>query len=171
MSTTRLNLACGSNYREGWVNLDVVAWPGYRPPDRYWDARHGSIPFPNGSVREIYAGFLLLHLYPRFRPAILAEMARVLIPGQGRLEVCEVDMVQVLPRWLANPTDKTANELIWGEVGSVHGADHEDFDRHTWGFSAETLRRLLQQAGLVGVKCIQVPNKAWYEMTLEAFAP
>src|SRR5450631_2524408 len=58
----RLNLASGTDLRsgDGWVNLDVVPrWPGTaRGCEVIWDATRDRIPFPDGSVDEVYAGYL-----------------------------------------------------------------------------------------------------------------
>src|SRR5262249_50029342 len=96
----RLNLACGTDIRDGWVNLDVVKkWPlARRGCDILWDARTDKIPYPDGSAEEVYAGYLLLHLAPHHHLRVLEDVWRVLRPG-GRLVVGEVDMREVMRRW------------------------------------------------------------------------
>src|SRR5690242_12817833 len=97
----RINLASGTDIRDGWQNLDVVArWPGTRRGcDVVWDARKDPIPFASGDVDEVYAGYLLLHLAPRFHMPVLAEILRVAKSG-ARIVFGEVDMVRVMSRWL-----------------------------------------------------------------------
>lgn len=167
----RLNLASGTNILrgDGWLNLDIVAWPGaVAPPDIIWDARTDVIPFPDRTVDEVYAGYLLLHLAPNFHDFVMREISRALIPG-GRLVVGEVDFSIVMPRWLANPEDVRLSELIWGEQGiPAHGLDYADYDKHCWGFTAEKLRHVLERHGFESINRIAIhhPDVFW-ELTLE----
>jgi hypothetical protein len=167
--SVKLNLACGSDYREGWTNLDVVRqWPGCRPCDLVWDARDGVIPWPDDAVDEIYAGYLMLHIHPRFRPAMWRELERVLTPLTGVIVIGEVDMKLAMQRWLANPRDPAANDMVWGELGSVHGADLAVFDQHTHGYCEETLRAEMTKAGFSGLRRITVHHPdVWWELTLQ----
>jgi len=172
----RLNLASGTDIRDGWVNLDVVEkWPlARRGCDVVWDARSQAIPFPDGSATEVYAGYLLLHLAPHHHGRVLDDIRRVLRVG-GRLVVGEVDMREVMRRWLANPRDPRLAELIWGEMGQLPGGAPaaqqalEEFDRHCHGYTEETLRETLATHGFSSARRIQIhASGVWYELTLEA---
>jgi predicted SAM-dependent methyltransferase len=166
----RLNLACGTDYKEGWVNADVVRqWPGARPCDLVWDARKDPIPFPDDSADEIYAGYLFLHLLRRYHAPVLAEIRRVLRPG-GVLRVGEVDMEDVFRRYLAeHGIDPRLDQLIWGEQGEIHGAALTEFDTHVQGFTETTLRQFLTDGGFKDIRRIQIHvAEVWYELTLEA---
>lgn len=115
----KLNLASGTDLRNApWINLDVVSrWPNtIKGCDIIWDARKDKIPFADNSIDEIYAGYLLLHLAPRFHEQVLAEIWRVLSPN-GILVIGEVDMREVMIRYLNNPFDPNFSDLIWGEQG------------------------------------------------------
>jgi len=166
----KLNLACGTDVRPApWVNLDIVRqWPASpKPCDLIWDARAHKIPFPNNSVNEVKAGYLFLHVAPRHHEPLLKEIYRVMCPG-GRLEVGEVDMDVTMRRWLADPMDKSANQMIWGEQGDdVPGnEDYEDFDKHCQGFTEGTLTAFLTRGGFTHVKRIKL-HAVYYELTLE----
>jgi SAM-dependent methyltransferase len=179
MSELRLNLASGTDIRRGngWINLDVVPqWPPspsgitYPPCDVIWDAKD-PIPFPDGSVDEIYAGYLFLHVRPFLHQALIAEIRRVLKPN-ARLVVGEVDMALVMPRWLADPSDRGVSELVWGEMGSTHGRELSQWDEHRWGWTESKLRSFLEDAGFVGIRRIRIHCEGvWYELTLEARKP
>jgi SAM-dependent methyltransferase len=167
----RLNLASGTDLRDGWHNLDVVArWPNTtRGCDVIWDARKDPLPYPDGSVDEVYAGYLWLHLAPHHHARVLADVRRVLRVG-GRLVVGEVEMDEVMRRWLVDPTDARLAELIWGEQGDVHGSDLAEFDKHCHGFTEATLRAFLSRGGFNRAVRISVHGAAvWYELTLETF--
>jgi predicted SAM-dependent methyltransferase len=53
----RVNIGCGSNPTEGWINLDVVSHPGVY----FWDCRSG-LPFSDGAVAAIYSEHFFEHL-------------------------------------------------------------------------------------------------------------
>lgn len=168
---TRLNLASGTDLRPaiaGWVNLDIVPqWPSAAQGcDLVWDARTDVIPFPDGFATEIVAGYLFLHVPYRHHEPLAREMFRVLAPG-GRIEIGEVDMPSAMLRWMANPYDPSARDIVWGEMGSVHGAEFVEFDKHCAGHSELTLRALLGAAGFRELQRIKIHAPAvWYEMTL-----
>jgi hypothetical protein len=168
--TTFLNLASGTDIKDlPWVNLDVTSWPmARRAPDVIWDARTDRIPFDDESVDEVYAGYLLLHLPPRYHADVLNDIWRVLKPGTFAV-FGEVDMALLMPRWLADPENVNLSELIWGEMGSAHGEDLQEFDSHRWGYTESKLRNELLGHGFIDLERIQVHVSAvWYELTIKA---
>lgn len=165
----RLNLASGTDIRDGWQNLDVVPrWPlARRGCDVIWDARKDALPYEGGTVDEIYAGYLFLHLSPHHHHRVLVDIRRVLRVG-GILVVGEVDMAKVLERWLKDPANQRLAELIWGEQGDVHGESLADFDKHCHGFTVNTLRDLIISEGFYEPRKIQIhSDDVWYELTME----
>lgn len=169
----RLNLACGSDVRvgDGWVNLDIVRqWPNSpRPCEVIWDARTDKIPYPDASVDEICAGYLLLHVSSNHHKPLVAEMYRVLKPG-GRVVIDDCDMAEVMRRWLENPDDVSATTMAWGEMGEHHGAEFIEYDTHRSGLTPATLTRLLISAGFHDVRRLNLHAPAvWYALTVQAF--
>jgi ubiquinone/menaquinone biosynthesis C-methylase UbiE len=180
----KFNLACGTDVRDGWINCDVVhKWPlADRPCDVIWDARTDCIPFPDGSADEVYAGYLLLHLSPHHHDRVLRDIHRVLKPG-GVFTCGEVDMREVISRWLMNPRDARLSELIWGEQGTLSPEQEAqlgpggvaeqrrlmDYDKHCHGYVEETLREALRQAGVTqAAQRVRIhAEEVWYEMTLK----
>lgn len=164
----KLNLASGTDIKPGWVNLDIVAkWPcAQKGCDVIWDARKDKIPFPDNSAEEIYAGYLLLHLAPKYHSAVLSDIHRVLSPG-GVFTVGEVDMEVVMRMYLENPFDNRCSELIWGEQGSLHGDDLAEFDKHCQGFTESSLRKILSDSGFTDFQRIRIHcAEVFYELTL-----
>src|ERR1043166_166312 len=53
----QVNIGCGSNPTPGWINLDVVSYPGVY----FWDCRAG-LPFSDGAVAAIYSEHFFEHL-------------------------------------------------------------------------------------------------------------
>lgn len=175
----RLNLASGTDIRprgDGWVNLDVVPqWPDYPSCDIVWDARTDEIPFGDDSVGEVVAGYLLLHVAAHHHDRLLADIYRVMMPG-ARLELGEVDMRLAFERWLADPYDRSANEMIWGECGNRDGrpemAQFEEFDTHRSGYDFAKLRDKLETHGFTAVtRFKQHAASVWYEMSVECRKP
>lgn len=171
----KLNLASGTDLRPSppWQNLDICKrWPSNpRDCEVVWDARSNKIPFPDGSVDEIVAGYLFLHVPYEHHEPLAAEMFRVLCSG-GKLEVGEVDMPIAMQRWIANPYDQSARDMCWGEQGNVHGAEFAQYDKHCAGHSAATLWDLLDGAGFVGIQRVKIhAPEVWYEMTMRATKP
>ena len=167
----KLNLASGTNIRDGWINLDVVPrWPtAPRGCDVIWDARKDVIPFPDGSADEVYAGYLLLHLAPQHHDFVLQEIRRVL-SSSGTLMVGEVDMRAVMSLYLEDPFNSRCSELIWGEQGNwINGdtSEYAEFDKHCQGFTQETLEYLLDKNGFHDFMRIKIhADEVYYELTL-----
>lgn len=165
----KLNLASGTDLRPApWVNLDIVPkWPiAPRGCDVVWDARKDRIPYDDNTIDEVYAGYLFLHLAQHHHDRVLADIRRVLKVG-ALLVVGEVEMDEVVRRWIADPSDKRLAELIWGEQGDVHGANLAEFDKHCHGFTEESLRDFLWRGGFRAIDrgSIHGPD-VWYELTL-----
>ena len=167
----KLNLGAGTDLKEnetGWLNLDVVKrWAiASRDCDIIWDARTDRIPFDDNSADGIHVGYLLMHLAPCFHAPLLAEIRRVAKPD-APIVFDEVDMSVLMRRWLADPSNPNLCELIWGEQGSVHGAEQAEFDKHCHGFTEGSLRALLEVSGfrVLGRQNIHAPG-VWYALTL-----
>lgn len=185
----KLNLACGTDVKPGWANLDIVKqWPNSpRPCDIIWDARKDKIPFDDGSAEQIYMGYTFLHLAPKYHDPLMQDVVRVLAPG-GELIVGEVDMDVVFRRYLDDPLDGRLCELIWGEQGNwvndnasdLYGQQIPDgssdylaeFDKHCQGFTEYTLRLFLVKYGFVNLSRIRIHNAdVFYELTIKCNKP
>lgn len=100
----KLNLGCGADYREGWVNVDH-RWPGVpNPPRMDLDLDlNEPWPWPDHSASHILAYNVFEHLDDVMRA--MAEAHRVLAPG-GTLRI--VGPAQGSVNWCADPTHKRA---------------------------------------------------------------
>jgi SAM-dependent methyltransferase len=76
----RVNLGCGTDIRDGWVNIDRHDAPGVIQ----YDISRLPLPFESGVVDEILASHVLEHL-PCWED-LMPELHRILRPG-GILEV------------------------------------------------------------------------------------
>ena len=78
----KLNLGCGNDYREGWVNLDSVFFKG--EADVRVDLEEADLPFEDSFFDEIYASHVLEHVIAL--PQLMDELQRVIKPT-GELHV------------------------------------------------------------------------------------
>lgn len=79
----KLNIGCGRDYRDDWINCDVSK---VVKADKYFDIREG-LPFENNSIREIYAsGVLNEILLNEDLVKVMNECHRVLMGG-GKLRI------------------------------------------------------------------------------------
>jgi SAM-dependent methyltransferase len=100
----KLNLGCGTDYRQGWVNVDRT-WPGLpNPPqvDEIVDL-DGPWPWADGSADAIIAYSVFEHLDDVMHA--MAEAHRVLKAG-GHIRI--VGPSQTSANWCADPTHKRA---------------------------------------------------------------
>lgn len=71
----KLNLGCGKDTREGYVNIDMLPGPGV---DVVLDLNTCKLPYQSDSIDEIYLSHVLEHIIDRY--AFMIECHRVLKP-------------------------------------------------------------------------------------------
>lgn len=89
MTQRRLNFGCGSDYREGWINVDVTdeeKWSGGRRPDILIRSTDDKLPIPDNSLDYILADNVVEHVERARVHGLLMEFHRILAPG-GTLEI------------------------------------------------------------------------------------
>lgn len=86
---TRLNIGCGRDIREGWLNVDAIDFPGAE----VWNLTN-RWPLEDGSVEEIHASHVIEHFGSQYRCWVMNESYRVLMPG-GKMTV-------IVPHWNNN---------------------------------------------------------------------
>lgn len=87
---TRINFGCGTDYRDGWINVDVAEetkWQsGVRKPDIMISASDGALPFESGSVDYVLLDNVIEHIPLEKIHGLLEEFRRILRVG-GTLEM------------------------------------------------------------------------------------
>src|SRR6266446_10782096 len=156
-----VNIGCGTNPTEGWINLDVISHPGVY----FWDCRSG-LPFCDGAVAAIYSEHFFEHLdlESEARP-FLRECLRCLQSG-GVLRIVVPDAGAYLrafsgpwqPLADMRPLDWTANVWRDGRLGWVYqtkmqfmNAIFRQRTEHKYAYDAETLVLVMREAGFVDV--------------------
>ena len=147
----KLNIGCGPDRKEGWVNIDL--WPG---AELSLDMRE-RIPLPDGSAAIIYSEHFFHYLdYPDDVNHFLLECYRLLEPdgifrlgvpdtrwplleyaglGDGQwLRACKTEFYR--PEWCKTPLD---------HVNYHFRAETE----HRYAYDFETVENALEEAGFV----------------------
>lgn len=140
----RVNLACGDDYQEGYVNLDL------REDCRVElvaDVRH--LPFADGSVDELLANDCLEHFPADQTGPLLAEWRRVLVAG-GTLTL-KLPNLYALARALIAYDDVGNRTVVKALVRNIYGGHRFGpegaWDTHHHGFTIGTLIDTLDAAG------------------------
>ena len=153
----RVNVGCGKNPIQGWINLDVVSYSGVY----FWDCRSG-LPFSDGAVVAIYSEHFFEHLdlETEARP-FLRECLRCLQP-EGVLRLVVPDVGAYLRAYsgpwelLADmrPLDRTADGWRDRWLGQVYqtrmrftNAVFRQRNEHKYAYDAETLLLVVREAG------------------------
>lgn len=152
MEAPKLNLACGDDYREGYVNCDLRTDCRV---DIHCDVRQ--LPFASESVEEIVAQDILEHHPATATRAMLLEWYRVLRLG-GRLSL-RVPNLPVLAAILLTPDHSMSPELVieniygghrWGPGGA--------YDAHHTGWTPAMMRDAIGRAGFFVIDQDEQPN-------------
>lgn len=136
----KINVGCGKNILDGWINVDIQAHPlAKRAPDLLCDAR--TIPIESESASELFACHLIEHFYLWEVPDVLKEWRRLLrIGGKLILELPNIELCA--KNLLAKKTDQMS---MWGFFGDPGHSD--PYMCHHWGYTPITIRTLLTQNG------------------------
>lgn len=150
-----VNVACGPQVLEGFVNLDLMATA---PGVVRWDCRRG-VPMGDGTVSGIRAEQFVEHLETREElPAFLSDCRRALKAG-GVLRIIVPDAARYLHAYCAGTLDGF-RELAVPEpfpadlptrMDIVNHVFHQ-WSEHRWGYDFETLCHRLRTAGF---HCVQ----------------
>jgi len=150
----RLNLGCGSDVREGYVNLDK-----FPSSPEVVQADLPQIPFPDNHADEVLLSHVLEHFGYAQGLVLVREIVRVLKPGgQALIEV--PDMTWCCAQFLGAPepsgyTDpcmdyNTSHKWgLWAQA--IWGDQHNDGLFHKWGYTAHRLLHTLHHAGFSAV--------------------
>jgi SAM-dependent methyltransferase len=149
----RLNLGCGDKILPGYVNVDVVEARAGMKPDVVCDL-HDLAPFGDASAEEILSVHVVEHFWRWEIVDVLREWVRVLKPG-GRMIVECPNIASACSTFLENPldgarSDQRGQRTMWVFYGDPQWKD--PLMIHRWGYTPESLRDLLAEAGLADVR-------------------
>ena len=139
---TAYNLGCGSRHWPGWINVDLAPDADIRSDLRNLDA------IPSDSADAVAAIHVLEHFHEWEALPLIQEWRRVLKPG-GKM-ILELPCLNKICYYVAKcvqdklPLDETM--LLHPLFGSPK--ERDPLMGHKWGYFKETLRVLLERAGL-----------------------
>ena len=157
----KLNVGCGMDYREGFVNVDAsdalsrvdvmldLADPAWR--ERFGEA----------SVERIVAYDFIEHHFHWEAVRLLGDFYWVLQPG-GVLEIRLPDAGRILRRWWVSP-EKRLRQLYGGqdtpnpsdpEAMAASRREYPQFFCHKYGYTRRTMRAELDRVGFVRVETV-----------------
>lgn len=148
----RLNLGCGDKILEGYVNVDVVESRAGRRPDVLSDLRDLSC-FATGFADEVMAIHVVEHFWRWEIEAVLREWVRVLKPG-GELVIECPNLEAACAEFLRDP-DRFSGPGPEGQMSMwvFYGdpAWRDPLMVHRWGYTPNSLKKLLESVGLTDV--------------------
>lgn len=139
----KLNIGCGDKILPGYTNIDAVDRAGHSP-DIVADIR--AIPLPDGCASEVLAVHVIEHFYRWEADAVVAEWVRLLKPG-GKLVLECPDLAHACHAFLSGAPDPWSMWVFYGDP-----AWKDPLMCHRWGYTPETLGRLMESAGLERVQ-------------------
>jgi predicted SAM-dependent methyltransferase len=151
-----LNLGCGRQGRQGWVNVDSSRLPGV---NLVFDCRK-RLPFPECSAQGIFTEHFVEHLeYTEEVPYFLSECHRVLSPG-GVLRIVVPDAEQYLRAYVDEGWARAVHlrKLDKTHVDPSSGCRYltkmelvnmvfRQGGQHRFAYDFETLSLVLQKSG------------------------
>lgn len=136
----KLNLGCDTHRIEGYINIDLKE---ELKPDMVVDVTEG-LPFENDSIEEIRMEHFLEHpFYIQVEP-LLRECWRVLRP-EGELAVEVPDILKICKLLLEGK--KSLEFCLAGIYGGYAGTKIDVPQMHKWGWTAETLKEIMEKTG------------------------
>lgn len=125
----KLNIGCGKNKLEGYINLDFRG-----DPDIVHDL-YKQMPFDDNSMDELVAYHVIEHFPRKHIYLLLKSWLRVLKPG-GKLVFEFPDCDKVFEWYLK---DKSELAMEW-----IYGNQEDDGQTHYWGYNKETMKIILE---------------------------
>lgn len=134
----RLNLGCGFDLRDGYLNVD---FQDYHKPDLVADVRTLET-LAEGCAEEILAQDVLEHLERADAAPTLQRWNDLLCDG-GTITIRTTDVIGLASLLVERPAPDDQLQLIW----SLFGTQAYNGDYHLNGFTESMLRSMLHDAG------------------------
>jgi len=152
VSYKKLNLGCGDKILPGYINIDVAESRKGKKPDILCDLHNLSM-IESNSVDEVLSVHVIEHFWRWEVDNILKEWIRVLKPG-GKLILECPNLISACEEFLKNP-DVASGEgpegqrTMWVFYGDP--AWQDPLMNHRWGYTPNSLGKLMSKAGLCNI--------------------
>lgn len=147
--SVKLNIGCGTDYKDGWINIDNNSDNNIEKLDLNWDLRN-PLPFPAGSVDYIFHEHFIEHLTVDEGQKAIKDLMRVLKPG-GIMRIATPDLEVTVDKYINLPIedDPTIKSFKMDFVKTRAERINMAFQwwGHKWLYDWEELERRLIQAG------------------------
>jgi predicted SAM-dependent methyltransferase len=137
----RLNLGCGWDHREGYLNVDLH---DFHKPDLVADVTNLEM-LPSGHYQEVIAQDVLEHLPRTSTQTVLQEWSRVLAEG-GRIHLRVPSVIDLAEMMKQPEHQEVAQQELF--VQCLFGTQAYTEDTHFTTFTKPLLRHYLAQAHL-----------------------
>jgi predicted SAM-dependent methyltransferase len=154
-----LNIGCGRNPRENFINLDYLWHPEV---DVCWDISTG-LPFPISSMQGIFSEHCLEHFSLMDATRILMECKRILKPG-GIIRIVVPDAEKYLKTYCRQTDGDPTARFPYQEQEHFHGMcspilnvnrvfyqDRDSLSGHRFMYDFHVLGELLRHCGFTSV--------------------
>jgi SAM-dependent methyltransferase len=157
----KLNIGCGPNKIEGYVNIDSVASV---EPDLVHDVMKETLPYADSTVNEILFFHCIEHVRKCYHEVMLKEFMRVLEPG-GVIYISYPDFESCAKNWIIN---KNGMRKFW--EATIFGRQLHEGDYHVCAMSHEYLADVLMLCGFTNIISTLEPNELYNKIT-SAYKP
>jgi predicted SAM-dependent methyltransferase len=144
----RLNLGCGTNRIEGFINIDVE--PSCKP-DVICNFMAGKLPYKAGTVEEVVLFHCIEHIKKSLHRHILEEVWRVLKPS-GKFIVSYPEFLKCVDNWKKNHRGK---KEFWEHT--IYGRQLYPSDFHVCIMHTPEFTNVLKAYGFNVTKSCQEP--------------
>lgn len=149
----KLNLGCGDKILEGYINVDIAPSRSGKRPDIICDLRNLAV-FKPDTVSEILSIHVFEHFWRWEVDDILREWIRVLKPNGVLILECP-NLISACEALLADPVvaageGNEGQRSMWVFYGDPKWRD--PLMVHRWGYTPDSLSRLLRKSGLINVR-------------------
>lgn len=133
----KLNLGCGDDKFEGFVNLDSNP---HCSPDLCIDIRFEDFPYEDNSVEEVWAIHSFEHIERKYWVVLLKEIQRVLVPF-GKFVLSYPEFYKCAKLFIDNRGDNS----FWH--ATLYGRQLDPYDFHVSAMDTMELVQLFESAG------------------------
>ncbi len=162
----KLNIGCGTDYKEGWINIDNNSDENIERLDLNWDLRY-PLPFADNSVDFIFNEHFIEHLTVEESQLAIRDMMRTLKPG-GVMRMAMPDLEGAV-RYYMNvkiEDDPTIKEFKMFHIKTRAERLNNSFRSwgHKWLYDWEEFERRLGEAGCKQIKRCKLRKSKYPEL-------